>query len=204
MTKITIKHARFLDPIFTYWVKGTRPGWKEPTHRVVLNRVKKYQKIWEKHGKRIINAMEKCTGMKFRRDEIRVYIVSGNPRPFSDPVVLTCRYNENEFLDILTHELIHCLFTDNRIPVKEVYALFPTCLQDDENDKVASAHIPVYAIIEHIFKNVLKIKYSIVKKYSNSKVNESYKEAAHMVDTFGYKGYLKTIRHELTKYIDTL
>jgi hypothetical protein len=192
---ISIAYNRFLDPIFIAWIRSQDryTDWKQPSRDSVLRHVKKYNQIWDTHGTKILRSLEKCTGMKFHRTLIPVYVVSGNPRAFSDPLVITSRYDGSDFLDTLTHELIHCLFVDNGISAQAVRKVFP------HEDETVSAHIPVYAILEHVFKDVLKIGYDHLQRCDDSKINLAYKNSIRIVRSRGYKAILKTIKKDLIK-----
>ena len=194
--KITIKYNRFLDPIFIAWIKSQDrfKDWKEPVHEDVLKCVKKYNVLWDKYGAKIIKGLEKSTGMSFQDEKINIYIVSGNPRPFNNPLIMKSSYAPRDFLLTLTHELIHCLFTQNNIPLELTHKLFV------HEDKTTSAHIPVYAILKYIFKDTLKMHYSLSNHSKNIKktsVNISYRLAMEEVEKLGYKNILKTIREKV-------
>ncbi|OHA16252.1 MAG: hypothetical protein A2743_02950 [Candidatus Taylorbacteria bacterium RIFCSPHIGHO2_01_FULL_43_47] len=116
--KITIRYNRFLDPIFLVYVK-TLPkykDWKPATLRTVLRRTAVYREIWNAKGISLLRKIYKVADLKFKRNLIEIHVVSGNPRPFSNPIVITANYNETKFLLVVLEELLHVLLKDNRVP----------------------------------------------------------------------------------------
>jgi hypothetical protein len=149
--KINIAYNKFLDPIFTAYIQANPKfkTWTPPPLTEVHENIKKYNELWEKYGRKILLSMRKATGLNFSRNEIDIHVVSGNPRPFSRPIVIKSRYTEIEFLNTVTHELIHCLFEDNRRKDTSIKIEYP------HSDSVVRFHVVLYALIKHIFADVL-------------------------------------------------
>lgn len=168
---IKIAYNRFLDPIFVSAIKhdGKYPDWVRPEQATIDLKVTEYKNSWKEYGDAIVEKLIKIIKPKFIRTVIDVHIVSGNPRPFSRPIVLSCKYTEHEFLYVLTHELIHVLLGDAEIPNKET-ELYPN------ETKTTQRHVLVYAILElvGIFPYNLKADYlrayEIVKEKGARKV----------------------------------
>lgn len=115
--KIIIEYNRFLDPVFINYVQSN-PEWKNypiPEKKNVLERVENYKKEWEKYEQEILQGLYDITNLEFNRDAIDVYIVSVNPRQFSNPIIIKSGFSPDEFVDTLTHELIHRLLVLNKI-----------------------------------------------------------------------------------------
>lgn len=149
--KISIQYNKFLDPIFIGYIQA-QPQWKEwipPSREVVQSNIKAYRKEWEKYGAKVVAAMQEVTGLAFSRTEIDVHIVSGNPRPFSSPLVLKSTYTAIDFVNMLTHELIHCLFRDNEVALKNRHR-FP------HENEVVQNHIILHAVLKYIYLDILK------------------------------------------------
>jgi len=155
--KITIRYNRFLDPIFLAYVK-TLPkykGWKPHTLRTVKKRTAIYREIWNTKGIKLLKKIYKVTGLKFKRNLIEVHIVSGNPRPFSNPIVITANYNETKFLLVMFEELLHVLFKDNAIPIIK-----------GRNNLTVRKHIQVFSVLHKVLdKNMVDYAMKDAKPY---------------------------------------
>lgn len=149
--KINIQYNRFLDPIFVAYIRS-REGykrWKQPTIVEVKRNIRMYKKEWDKYGDKILTGIQKVTGLKFKRHEIDVYVVSGNPRSFSRPIVMKSTYTKVDFLNVLTHELIHCLYSDNCKTLGDAASI-------NHDNPVVKNHVILHSILKHVYLNVLK------------------------------------------------
>lgn len=200
MPKIRIKYNRFLDPIFKAYIKSN-PKWKdwaEPTEAEVKDRVKKYKEEWVKYEKKIFEGICDMLGLNFSQNIIDVHIVSGNDRQFSNPVVIKSGFEPDEFIESLSHELIHRLFSDN---VQNVVAgkifleMFP-----DENELTRN-HIITHAILKFIYLDILKDKEKLEKNIARSSKSSfsEYKRAWEIVDKRGYKELIAEFKNYYQK-----
>lgn len=176
--KINIQFNKFLDPVFTGYVKG-QEKYKDvilPTTDEVIERVKKYNEIWNEWGDKIITEMQSIMGIQFIKDQvIDVHIVSLNPRPFSNPIVMKSGYTPDAFVDNLIHELIHVLYKNDH--AKWVYMINDTHKQYPNENGVVGKHIIVYSIINHIYKNIGKV---FENPITPSEVNNDYIKAREL------------------------
>lgn len=72
----------------------------------------KYQKWWDEDGigAAIVRGICEVTGLKFRQNIIDVHVAPWF-HAFSSPMVMGVIFkNKDEFLNVLTHEMIHRLF----------------------------------------------------------------------------------------------
>ena len=183
---IKIKYNRFLDPIFKGWILSQEKykNWTPPDMVKINSQVLMYKEEWGKYGEKIIESMCRVTNLEFERNIIDIYIVSGNPRPFSRPLVLSCGYNNIKFINYITHELIHCLFSDNDI--KEGFSKKVRYTHDSE---IVSRHVLVYAILNYILIDVLeKPNYleNVIKNDAHFP-KLGYHEAWNIIEKIGYK-----------------
>lgn len=152
--KINIAYNRFLDPIFTEWIQS-KPKWKEwvpPTREVVLERIEAYKQEWKKYEKQILAGMCGVLKLFFVQNIVDVHIVGGNPRAFSNPIVMKSGYAPKEFVNVLAHELIHRLLSNHAetIDMKVLVGMF---LQEDT---LTRGHILVHAVLKYLYLQVLK------------------------------------------------
>lgn len=184
---INIAYNRFLDPIFLEYCKH-HPKWKDwvPfSKEEVLARVEKYKEIWQKHEQVILTGICDFTGLNFKRNVIDVYVVTGNPRSFSRPLVLRSGYSEGEFIINLTHELIHALLSDNEEigTGKLLLDRFP------EESPLTRNHIIVNAVLKYVYLDILKNEKLLERNLFLSKSHGSidYVRAWEIVEELGYK-----------------
>lgn len=133
--------------------------------------------------------------MSFRQDIIDVYIAPWFTA-FSDPMIIGVIHKPDLFVDILTHELIHRLITDNvttpyNAPLlREWKKLFGK--QHDWNTLV---HIPVHAINKAIYLDILKSPKRLKRDIKRcSKFSVGYKEAWDYVEEYGYQEIIEQLR----------
>lgn len=78
----------------------------------LIDAVKEYKKIWEKDGEKIIQTLEKVSGLSFSEKRIGAIVYEGvsySGRTTSDPMKLRANYSDNMKKATLVHELGHRL-----------------------------------------------------------------------------------------------
>ena len=187
--KITIAYNRFLDPIFLAYIQANPKfkTWTPPPLTVVHENIKKYNELWDTYGRKIMLAMRRATGIEFTRNGIDVYVVSGNPRPFSHPIVIKSTFTDNQFLNNVTHELIHCLFSDGCRKDISIDLSYP------HSNPIVKTHVVLYALIKYIFADVLKRPDMLIAPLKcDGVINtiEGYDTAWDIVEKKGYEKIL--------------
>ena len=94
-------------------------------------------------------------GLSFRQNVIDVYIAPWFGA-FSDPLVIGVMREPDQFVDTLTHELIHRLLTDNS-SISYEKKLFPNWqkLFGKNHSFTTIVHIPVHAVHKAIYLDIL-------------------------------------------------
>ena len=188
--KIIIKFNKFLDPIFTEWIqsKSEYKDWTPPTKIELDDQILMYKREWDIYGEKILKAVCNITGLDFKRNQIDVHIVSGNPRPFSNPIVMKSRYDAMDFINTLTHELIHCLFQDN----KETIGDKPRYPHENE---IVKSHVIVHAILKYIYLDILNEPERLEKNIDNcSGSKHGYDIAWDIVEKGDYKELISRLK----------
>ncbi len=164
---------------------------------------KAYRKEWMKYEKRVLSSLTKVLGISFYKPVIDVacapYFV-----PKSDPLIMNFRYEPDEFVDVLTHELCHILLTDNNKTSIHDYVNKPKLDLAKEWKKLYSiddfnalVHVPVHALSKYIYLDVLKqperLKRDMktMESYAN---NEAYVEAWDYVNEHDYKKIIEDLK----------
>lgn len=75
--------------------------------------VKKIENLWRRFEKITLLEIAKITGLEWEKSKIICYVVRVQKFPFSDLLTIGIFQNEEAFIDILVHELIHNIFRQN-------------------------------------------------------------------------------------------
>lgn len=190
--EIRIKYNRFLDPIFIFYCKNNPElkarGWNDwipPDTNTVIERVEKYRNEWNSNGERVLRGMYEALDLEFKRNVIDVHIVSGLSRAFSAPIIIKSGFSPKEFVDVLSHELVHVLLQDN------IELVSPMILSETfpaENQLVRN-HILVHAVLTYIYLEILEDESRLHQNILRSKNADAdaYSHAWEIVEREGYK-----------------
>lgn len=198
--KIWIRYNSLIDPIFTFYTKNAPEtkyrGWHEwnplPKEEII-RRVRAYKAEWKKYEDKILWAISKSLGLPWRRSYIEVHIVSGLSRAISHPLIIKGGYTPDEFVDILTHELIHEILYYNEILEEEI----PEFAERYEKETILTKrHITLSAVLKYIYLDVLKQPDRLERNLENAAKHASgdYSRAWEIVDKEGYKTTIKRFR----------
>jgi len=154
----------------------------------------RYQKAWDVHGEKILEAMQEILGMHFRQNTIDVHVAPWF-YAFSSPMVLGVRFNDDQLLATLTHEILHRLLTDN---IETSYdtdylALWKEMFGEDHSN-ITLVHIPVHAMSEAIFVDVLSRPELVVQDKEEVKDNPDYAAAWDYVESEGYENIISKLK----------
>jgi hypothetical protein len=173
--EIKIKYGKLLDPFLIEYVKIKYPEYQFPTKESVLEKVSLFKEVWKNKGDNILEFLSKNTGLQFKRNIIDCFIVTATPKDMSSPLVIRSRYTEKEFIYIILHELIHILFSDNKVKYLEEY----------KNESLTTQnHIQLFLLIKKYHLNEINDPDYLeeIKNKSNTLQNKDYKRAWEIVD----------------------
>lgn len=201
LPKIIIKYGKLLDPIFIFYCKNNPDlksrGWNEwtpPSQDSVLKRINEYKQEWVKSGDKRLSGICDIMGFKFRRNVIDVYIISGISRQLSDPIVIKSGFTPDEFVDTLTHELIHKLFEDNvkKFPIAILKEMFPNETETTRN------HVITYSVLKYIYLDVLKDQSRLERNKEKSRKHSTndYIRAWEIIEKEGYLNLIDSIKRK--------
>ena len=168
--KIIFKYSWIYDQ---HWKEVYKKDKNYPTEKEILSYIKKVEKLWRKDEKKILKELEVVSGLKWQEKSIVCYVV-GRCIPFSDPLTIKV-YKElslDYFVDVLTHELIHQLFTqnDNLQKSKKAWNYFHRKYKDEDFNTII--HIPVHAMHSHI----------LLKYFGQARLNREIKSLSNLPD----------------------
>jgi len=169
-------------------------------------RVAQYSKAWEPVEEKILNSMTESLGLKFRKNIIDVYIAPWF-WAFSDPLVIGVEQDPDLFIDSLTHELIHCLLTDNTsVPHDALLFTEWQKLFGKEYSFTTTIHIPVHAVHKAIYLDVLKAPERLERDIANNKKNDQkdYVASWDYVQKHDYKEIIKQLKSSYKDISDSM
>ncbi len=144
---------------------------------------------WKIHEKEIVSSMQDVLGLQFSENSIPVYLVSRYDTAFSNPLIVSLRYERKQFVPVLVHELAHRLLTTNtkKVPVGTIWSkMFP------KESQLTRNHVLVYATLQYVFLDVLHQPEMLA---SERKIKHpDYVRAWEIVDRRGYKNILAEFR----------
>lgn len=200
LPKVIIKYGSFLDPIFREYFL-LKPENKDKIlieKEDLLKNIEDYKKEWKIYEERILTGLLKLLPIKFLHNVIDVYIVSYYPRHrgISEPMIIRGDLEPNDFIDILTHEMIHFLSSNkiqsNVYTIKILEEMFP-----EEKDLKARNHIIIHAIQKYILSDVLKDDNRCLKNAKKDSHNPSYKKAWDIVEEKGYMEIINEFKNKI-------
>lgn len=195
--KIIFKYSWIYDQNWKGWIKiYKRKYQKYPSAKQILNYIKKVEKLWRKNEERILEEISRVSSLKWKSRYIYCYVV-GRCIPFSDPLTLPV-YDKHPdyFIDTLTHELIHQLFTQDNNLKKSEKAWGYINRKYKKESLTTRIHIPLYAIHSHIYLKFFNEK-RLKRDIKLMSFLQDYKIAWGIVQKEGYKNLIK----EFTKRI---
>lgn len=188
--KILFKYSSVYDQ---KWRRGELGGEKRgkdyPSPQEVLKYIKIVEEEWEKEKDKILPEISKITGLPWQENYIYCYIV-GRCRPFPFPLTLPI-YTEDvqDFIDVLTHELIHRFFVPETTKSRVGDAWDYSNQKYREESRVTRMHILVYAIHSAIYFKFFGEE-RILNNIKRIKSRPDYKRAWEIVQKEGYKNII--------------
>jgi hypothetical protein len=162
----------------------------------ITAKVASYREAWQPYEQNILSSMCTMLGLNFKQNIVDVYIAPWF-YAFSDPMVLGVTFEPDEFVDHLTHELIHRLLSDNLVTspdfdyIEEWRNLFGT-----QHSFNALVHIPVHAVHKAIYLDVLKDSKRLEGDVSTLKKNNAadYLKSWEYIEKEGYSEIIDKLR----------
>ena len=154
-----------------------------------------YRQAWKKKGEGIIDGLEKVTGLNYAQNIIDVYVIIHYLKDvIGNPIIISGRYLPEEFVQVLTHILIHRLVSDNR--QHENWHIRAQKLYPRKDIDVAN-HIMTNAILEALYVDVMgntdKVIWSI-KHYEIFKKREAHKQAWDFINQYGQQDVVASLK----------
>ena len=194
--KVEFRYSWIYDENLKDWIKRNPSNQrKDFTPEDLRKYAKEIEKKWRKYAPKILKEIQKISSLRWKEKKIICYIVS-RAIPFSDPLTMPIFKDKNRFIDVLTHELIHQIFTqEGNLKQAEMSWDYFFKKYKEENYKV-QIHIPLQAIHKHIYLKLFNEKrfeeeLRIMGNYKD------YKKAWEIVNTSDYKELIKEFKDNL-------
>ena len=142
--------------------------------------------------------LSKISGLEWKAKEIICYII-GYGRPFSDPLTVRIYKNYNDFIDTLTHELIHKLFDQEGNMKRSEKAwnyFFRKYKQEPHTTKI---HIPLHAIHAELISKFYGKK--DIEKRLQIPPHDQYRLSWKIVQEEGHQNIIREFRKRLVKQL---
>ena len=178
----------------------------EKYQKYIEDYLKKVKLIWKMKEKQVLNSCEKITSLKWKKEEISVYIIKiSSLMPISDPLTIPIQFEYRDevfsltperFVDMMVHEIIHNLFIQNE---KEIGNYFEFILDKYKNEDFDTA---IHLLLHSIHKKILK------KYFDKSRLDEeiemssfypSYKKSWEIVNKVGEDVIIKEFKDYVFK-----
>lgn len=198
--KVIFRFSEVYNQEWRYIFDSKKREMKYPSDDVIRKYIDKVEKLWKRVEQKMLTELTDLTGLKWDEREVICYVV-GWVTPFADPLTLPVYkddlgYNHDYFVDILTHELIHRLQTQdsNRYKMKKYWAYADKKYAKETFESMA--HISVNAIHAHLIKEIfddqrLEFNIRLMKDLPD------YKSAWEIVLKEGYKSIIKEFKANL-------
>jgi len=160
-----------------------------------------YREAWANYETTILRGMIEVLELSFYRLVIDVTLA-----PYfghkSTPLIINFRPDPDTFVDVLTHELLHVLQTDNNKhqtlgPHQTVDLVAEWRKLFGEHGQLTLVHIPVHAIHKYIYLDVLKAPERLERDISsakNSETGSAYAQAWEYVNERDYREIVESIK----------
>lgn len=186
---IEIHYAWFLDPVYRLAFEARtrdRKG-KYPAPPEIAKQAERYRRAWKRKERPLLREMQKVVNASFAHNRIDVYIV-GRGQSISNPVVISSRREPDEFIDVLTHELIHRLLAENREGVDFLRIINRRFKSESRSTKI---HIAVHAVHSLLYLDILNAPHRLKRDVEHCKaLPHAYSRSWQIVQEAGYKSII--------------
>jgi len=178
--------------IYDQFCKSEAKTKNYPTSAKIEKYMRTVEPLWRKEEKKILTEMSRVTGITWEEKNIICYFV-GEHIPFSDPLTIPATRKKERFVDILTHEMIHILFRQNKANDKVIAWISKTYPEEADRTKL---HVPIHAIHKHILLKFFGQK-RLDAEIKSLKHLKDYRRSWEIVQEEGYENIIKRFRQEI-------
>lgn len=168
-------------------------GKNYPSPQKIKKYIERVEPLWKKIESKTLTELSNLSGLKWKEESIRCYII-GFGRPFSDPLTMKLFDNKNDFIDTLTHELIHQIKIQNSEKLRKWYSYIERKYANEP--RTAKNHIFLHALHWQIYLNLFNEK-RLNRNIDSDKEHPDYHRSWQIVQEKGYENIIKEFRKRL-------
>lgn len=148
--ELDFTYSPVYDQNLRAWVKEHAPS-KPFSEKQVYDYMHTVDSEWRPVGKKILTELSHISGLNWKTGSVKCYVVGGCI-PFSDPLTVPIYWKYPDyFIDVLTHEMIHLLFTQPGNPEKSKKAWSYVHKRFSGESVETRVEIMVHAMHSHIY-----------------------------------------------------
>jgi len=161
-----------------------------------------YREAWAEYETTLLQGMTEALGVSFYRPVLDVTLA-----PYfghkSTPLIINFRPEPDRFVDILTHELLHILQTDNNKhqsngPQATLDLMGEWGKLFGEHERTTLVHIPLHALHKYLYLDVLKAPERLkrdIEAVRKSETGGAYTKAWDYVNEHDYVEIVNELRN---------
>jgi len=171
-----------------------------PTRKRTARFIDGIEDAWRPVERNVLTEMSRVARLSWKERSIRCYVV-GWVRPFSDPLTLGVYKHANRAVDVLTHELIHQLFSQpgNRERAGKAWSYIQRKYRTES--RLTRTHIPLHAIHKQLYLTCFN--------EARLRADQEFAQRAHdyqrswaIVESEGYQNILKDFTSRIEQKSD--
>lgn len=193
--KVFITYANLLQNLRI----AAQPESRMLTHDEAEDRAEEYRQAWASKEELILTQMQQCMGLTFESPLFDVALAPwtyGSATSF--PLIIDMLREPDEFVDVLTHELFHQLFSENQIitsrNARAQSRLNWGQLFGTEHTSSTLVHIAVHAACKYMYLDVHKEPYRLERDIEHAKHLPDYARAWEYVEQHGYRHIIQQLK----------
>lgn len=178
---------------------GNQPDCRLLTYDEAEDKAEEYRQAWAQKEQLILDGMQECMGLTFSAPVINVALAPWTyGAAISFPLIVDMSREPDEFVDVLTHELFHQLFTENQI-ITSSGARAQSRLQwgelfGEEHSGTSLVHIAVHAACKYMYLDVHHEPYRLERDVEHASKLPDYAVAWDYVEKNDYRQIIEKLK----------
>lgn len=162
--------------------------------KVLDNYKRRVCAVWNKYEKNILQELSEISGLNWEEERIECYIVYVG-LTMSNPLTMHTFKEDSDFVDFLTHEMIHRLFMqpENLKRAKTAWKYIDRKYKNES--KKTRIHIPLLAFHVHIFLKIFHKER--LEKHIGKFSSGDYRRAWQIVRQEGYENIIREFKRRI-------